>query len=1519
MTFVKKLRLLTAIFGVTAGTVALGVAVSGESSSRPSPTAARPTSDPVQSGAEAARTKFSALPTVTYRTAAGETAFAWQLKPQVAAGAARPRDVLVMIDTSASQAGAALDAARLITEALAKDLSPADRVDVWTININNAAATRSLTGGFVPASSEVVTAALAKFADSEYGSGAVDLAAGLESAVKAFQNKPDRSQTLLFLGDGESAASKVALTEAARAELGHKLADNEIAFLAVPLGTKVDAENLHGLSMLTGGAVVRLPAAMNTPPAKSGFSAKLRAAIDTPILRPDRVTLRPEGVELYPTRLPPLRCDRATLVLGATKVANATVAMRIEGRVGSTKVTLDLSEKLAEPSSDHYFLASMVGQYRTASAKDSPAMLAAERTLAMAGEQYRLFRDEFTVQGVWAISADRLDHAEKLFDAALRIDPQGTDALSGLKVVGGLRTGKLKGDTVKIGLATGKSLARLQDPEPKQEPKKEPGAKPQTPGAVPAPPGAPTPIERSLIDQAKNAQSVLEQQYRIAVDETLRNARRLLTTDPDSANEDLKRQRETVLNTDQLSDTFRRRLASDLDSAIREVNLKGAEIKRELASQRERIAQSRQRVEENAQRVTQEEQTRARIDSFRNLMSQARYELAQQEAQVMIQERISRGQTVIPEATASYKIGQQATNLRELTELKRLRENNFLLTMLQVEKSFVPYPDEPPVHFPPAAVWRELTGSRVEKYSNNNLGPDAPASFKRLRGILEGYEGKKVSLKSLDNTTLDGLLQQLSNEYLDDGVRFIFRQDVFPADFKPGEQKIKTKNDLSGLPLGAFLDTVLRDVGMSWIARPEYIEIGPNDTYSLRYDDKVTRVFDVAELVFSVPNSQNDTAFRQNLQFLGAQATIFGTTLQPIAGLGIGGIGGGGFGGGGFGGGGFGGGGFGGGALGAGGLGAGGLGAGGFMGAGGGGGAFNIGGGAAGAGGALQGAGGGNLGQLGSQFTIQGNDQSKLLASLITQVVARGEWDLRSVGGINTADLAGLFDKDRADEAGVISENRKNSLGFYPPARALIIRGSHRYHSSPSFKVKFAEGPVAGGGPGLPGRGQLAGNAPAKPDPKVAAAALAAKGKQDPQKLWNGVFSTAITSQEVAIDAAELLYDMNEFGHATEVLKASLRKGRANGIWTHDALAIALQSSQGSAAEVERASLSGIDMDSSNSALYLRAAKAEDGLGNHDTALEYCQRASAIEPSSPRPYADALVYADRVTDVKSDVVKWAATNLLQRDWPADDTDYHGTTKRKVGLIAGKMLSKGRAADAAVLNGITAETTSRDIVIELLYQGRADLDLSVTEPTGSVCSATHKQTTNGGLLKCDILEQRDDNRSEIYTAALAFPGRYDIRVRKVLGTPIDNRARIKVTKNAGTPTQSVEVFSVEMTADATVSVQLDSGGRKDLVTVLADAREAQLESTPAIEDNAGPSGGVGDRFSATQTIKPKLPAVQPMVESRLPGITAGAPGMRFETKLASDRQNVVVSAKPVFVGVATDIPMPKIGLLPKSEL
>ncbi len=1314
MTIVNRLRLLTAALGLAAASAAVVATVFGyvRSDRASSAIPARPAGD-LPAADESARTKYTDVPALAYKTSTGELVFAWQVKPTLPPAGNRPRDLLVMVDTSASQAGAHLTRARNLVTALATSAGPDDRIDLWTINIDNPAATRSLTGGFQPANAEPIHAAVAKLADAEYGSGAVDLKSGLERAVRAFEGRGGRNQALLYLGDGESAAGKTPLTEAGRVELGRLLADRQVGFFAVPLGVKIHGQNLHGLAAMSGGTVVRLTDDPVTPQGRSEVAAKLKTAFDVPVLRPERVTFGPAGLEVYPSRLPPLRADRPTLLVGTLKDHAQTVSARVEGRVNGNKATVDLSERLPAPKGENSFLAAMVSQWRDAPAKDAPAVLPADRTLAMADEQFRLFRDEFALLAVQALGSDRLDHADKLFQAAARIDPESPEVKAGLKVLARVRNGELQTAKVKAWVSGGtkvdKALTELAQAPVAQPPVAPP---PGAPVPVPAPV---TPAQRDAIAQARAAQAVLEAEFRTLVDDTLRGARRLMYTDPDAAYEDLKRQRDAVLSNDQLTAAFRNQLVRDLEAAMRDVQLSGAEIKRQLEAQRARIAQARQRLNEFDRLVTQEEATRARIQAFKELMSQARFELAQQEAQVMVQERVSRGLPVPPEAVAAYRIGQSATQLREWNELVRLRQDRYLLAMMQTEKSYIPYPDEPPVHFPPAAVWRELTAGRAQRYGTYSLGDHAPPSFERMRSVLEGETDKRVQIKNLSTVpSLDALLTQLTQEFSGEGIRFVYRTDMFPPDFRPGETKLKTTSDLTGLPLGAFLDTVLRDMDMSWVARPEYIEIGPNTvTASLRYQEKVTRVFDVADLIISIPQSVNPATLYSSIQFQGAFLTIFGSSFVPQFGI-NGGFGvGGGFGGGAGFGGGFG----------------GGLGAGGFPGGGGGG--VGIGGalgGGVGFGGALGGQGGmgqqgglgaggagfsGVQGGLAGQFGIQGTDQSRFLVQLIVSVVARGEWDLQMIGGQQQQ----LFNQDElAANQPIVEQRDLNSIGFYPPARALVIRGSHRYHMAPSFKLKRSD-QMGAGGPGLPRDGKLAQVPPAGNQPGAAAGGevgrLVSKTGGAPEKLWNEVFKKDVTDPRLIVDAADVMYEAKEFNHSAEALKAALRRGRVGGGIVHEALALVLQAGQAAPAEVERAALSGIDLEPADASAYLRAAKCENELGQSEVALAYCQRAASLQPNIPTPYANALAYAEKASDVKTDAVHWASVNLLKRDWPADGIDYHGQAKDRLGKIAKRLAETGRKDEAEKLQTVATGEKTRDLVVELLWQGKkSDLDLIV---------------------------------------------------------------------------------------------------------------------------------------------------------------------------------------------------------------
>src|SRR5581483_8183242 len=134
--------------------------------------------------------------------------------------------------------------------------------------------------------------------------------------------------------------------------------------------------------------------------------------------------------------------------------------------------------------------------------------------------------------------------------------------------------------------------------------------------------------------------------------------------------------------------------------------------------------------------ANEQEMIRERIRAFSALMGQARYEEAYKEALVLQQEQLAKGRPVPVQATAAYQIALNSANLRGVHEPRRNQGERLLLTMLQVERSHVPFPDEPPVAFPPAATWRELTNYRKDKYEAVGLEGSASRNALRIRDKL---------------------------------------------------------------------------------------------------------------------------------------------------------------------------------------------------------------------------------------------------------------------------------------------------------------------------------------------------------------------------------------------------------------------------------------------------------------------------------------------------------------------------------------------------------------------------------------------------------------------------------------------------------------------------------------------------------------------------------------------------------------------------------------------------------------
>ena len=486
--------------------------------------------------------RFARQPVITYQPASGEEHFALQLKATLPPAAAQPRDVAVLIDTTASQAGRPLQNARLVLAELAKAAGADDRLDVWTVNTPDT--TRSLTHGFQTAKAPKLKDAIEYLAKKEYAAGAADLKSGLRKVLRGFDQQTARRHLILYLGDGESCLNP--LSDADRAALAAEMASQQVAFFAVPLGRHLDPSNLHGIASATGGAVVRL---LGEESAKK-FLPKLTAAFNAPIFYPTKTTFSAEVAAALPTRLPPLRGDAPTLVAGLLKPGAKTVGVTAEGSIAGQRYTVTVSEAVPAADATNYFLVGLVRQWQSAD-RTAPALVRADRSLALAYEQTRLARDELLTQANWALSQNQLDAAGKLFEAAGKFDPTDNEPKSGLKVVARLKDGEITREQLRQQLSDPKQFAirfangaeakltpdqlvkLSQQTPPVPETAPVPGTAPATP-----PPGG------DLLDQQRRRQLVQEQQMTQVVDDVIARAKREIKSDPDVAYDLLKRQLE---------------------------------------------------------------------------------------------------------------------------------------------------------------------------------------------------------------------------------------------------------------------------------------------------------------------------------------------------------------------------------------------------------------------------------------------------------------------------------------------------------------------------------------------------------------------------------------------------------------------------------------------------------------------------------------------------------------------------------------------------------------------------------------------------------------------------------------------------------------------------------------------------------------------------------------------------------------------------------------------------------------
>ena len=123
---------------------------------------------------------------------------------------------------------------------------------------------------------------------------------------------------------------------------------------------------------------------------------------------------------------------------------------------------------------------------------------------------------------------------------------------------------------------------------------------------------------------------------------------------------------------------------------------------------------------------------------FADLMHLGREESAYLQAQSIREDLIAQGQPVPTSVSAGYQTALVGYNLRELTEIRRQKQENWLAVLLSVEQSAIPFPDEPPIRFPDSNYIKRVTKLR---YGAAGSRFDNWADFSKYRIKRYAYEG----------------------------------------------------------------------------------------------------------------------------------------------------------------------------------------------------------------------------------------------------------------------------------------------------------------------------------------------------------------------------------------------------------------------------------------------------------------------------------------------------------------------------------------------------------------------------------------------------------------------------------------------------------------------------------------------------------------------------------------------------------------------------------------------------------
>ena len=780
--------------------------------------------------------------------------------------AAEETHVLVLIDTSASQTGNHRQRAAAALTGLLDGARAGDRFAIAAVDV----ACTPLSGGFHAAGAAPLKQAQLAL-DARTPLGSTDLVAVMEEATRQFAGTSG-PRAVVYIGDGPGLNGLDATDFSTLLSL---LRDERVSVSSVGIGPQVNWTCLAALANATGGML----AVPEVGDDAAAAGSRIGGLAIQPVTWPGDVTflnVAPESrVRMLPDHLPPLRGDRDSIVLIEGDLSNARLELSLPGGPA-----IPLSIPSATAREENAYLAELARNARPTNGVFLP--LLGREGLALAQTMIRGEAATLAVLSRQAEATGAHSSAMRLAEASLRRDPDNTDA----------------------------SLIRevaLRQLEANPDDLPPPGVADS--GALPFDPADPAaPGRRETSDGPGGELAELEAMRRVRAQGLeqdtavkLRAARNLLASDPDLARERLKEQQQVIDQSDDLDAGMRQRLLAQIEMRIRESIVRSREkVECDLVNER-RAAIGRERARLTSELQRREEKIKQLTERYNALVEEGIRVGYQRPTNAFVQAERDVAEVIAEEAPplyANYPIPMTAREVgrtaplvarildydAENTRVRRDQERGFMDVLHLTDVAGIPFADEPPILYPSAERWKELTRLR-EKYKSVDLA-NPGSKEQKIYAVLD----EPVSRFEFTETPLRDVIVQIR-----DAQGIPVELDVKALEDAGIDLDTPITQNLSGISLRSALRLLLGNIDLTYLIKDEVLLI---TTKEKAQENLVVKVYPVADLVMPINPGSGVNPF-QTGGGMGGQGGI--NSGQGMGGgMGGGGMGGGGMGGGGF-------------------------------------------------------------------------------------------------------------------------------------------------------------------------------------------------------------------------------------------------------------------------------------------------------------------------------------------------------------------------------------------------------------------------------------------------------------------------------------------------------------------------------------------------------------------------------------------------------------------------------------------